>query len=264
MDESDDGRRRFNVGRSGPLWQEVADSLLTRVVSGEFAEGSTLPGESALAAEYGVSRPSMRDAVKALQQKGLLKIHHGIGSVVQPKEKWSVLDEGIISARLATGDVADQMFDELSIVRIALESEMARLAAQFIDSVGTRQLTKLIDRMEAASDHDDSYLVLDLEFHELVMVLSRCKFALAVMGTIRGPLRQSRRITNKIPDGVRVAQQFHRQIAEYIIAGDADAAARAMREHLTWSWLQYTKANRYPLAVTEVETNPAHFTRPGY
>lgn len=260
MDENDDSQRRFNVGRSGPLWRTVAESLLTRIVSGEFAEHATLPGESVLATEYGVSRPSMRDAIKLLQEKGLVKIHHGIGSVVQPKNDWSVLDPGIMSARLANGDVVDQMFDDLSTVRIALESQMARLAAQSIDSDGKLQLTELVDRMEAACGHDGLYLDLDLEFHELVMVLSRNKFAHGIMGSIQEPLRQSRRITNRIPNGVRVAQRFHRRIAEHIIAGDADAAARAMREHLTWSWDRYRETRAHRPAVSDVETRYAQLT----
>lgn len=234
-----DNSRQFNVGRSSQLWQEVGDSLLIRIVSGEFAEGSTLPGESVLAAEYGVSRLSMRDAIKVLQEKGLVKIHHGVGSVVQPKDDWSVLDQGIVSARLASGDVADQMFDDLTTVRIALESEMARLASQFVDDVGKKRLTELVDRMEEACDRDDVYLDLDLEFHEMIMLFSRNKFAHAIMDSLHEPLRQSRRITNKIPDGLRKAQEFHRQIQRRIVAGDSDGAAIAMREHLTWSWDRY-------------------------
>ena len=230
---------QYSVRRSNQLWQDVADSLLQRIVSGEFPADSTLPGEAVLAENYGVSRPSMRDAMKVLQEKGLVRIHHGVGSVVQGRDSWSVLDSGVISARLAHEDVADEIFDELTTVRIALESEMAWLAAQRIDDAGKAQLLEQLASMDLVIRDPDAYLEVDMQFHDLVMQLSGNRFARAIMSSIQDPLRQSRRITNRIPDGVQAAHDFHRAIHERILEGDADGAANAMREHLTWSWDGY-------------------------
>lgn len=227
-----------NVGRRAPLWQQVATSLVQRIVSNELPAGSSLPAESALAEAYGVSRLSMREALKVLQEKGVVRTQRGVGTVVQPKEDWNVLDSDLIAARLAIEDHADRIFDEITAVRIALESEMAWQAARTVDDVGRANLREVLEKMAAAED-PDAYLELDVQFHDLVMRLSGNQIAHAIMKSIEAPLRESRRLTNRIPDGLKKAQEFHRLIADRVDAGDADGAAKAMREHLRWSATRY-------------------------
>lgn len=229
----------YRVGRENRLGEEVAESLLQRIVAGEFASGSTLPPEAVLSQAYGVSRPSMRDAIKILQEKGLVRTIHGIGSMVNEQDRWSILDPDVMRARLAHEDAADEIFDELTIVRIALESEMAALAAKQLQPGGRRRLSEHLMRMDSAAHAPDQYLNLDVAFHDLIVELSGNRFARAIMTAIDEPLRQSRRMTNRIPDGIAAAHSFHQQIAERICAADPDGAAHAMRTHLVWSWERY-------------------------
>ncbi len=230
---------RHRVDRPNRLWEAVADSVLERIVAGEFPPHTTLPAEAVLCERYGVSRPSVRDAMKVLQEKGLVRIQQGVGSVVQEPGNWSALDPAVISARLRHEDADDEIFDELTVVRIALESELAALAARRVTPDSRGALTEHVQRMDATIDDPDAYLELDVAFHDLVMRFSGNRIAHAIMATIQEPLRQSRRITNRIPGGVEHAHDFHCLISKRICAGDPEGAATAMREHLTWSWERY-------------------------
>jgi GntR family transcriptional regulator, galactonate operon transcriptional repressor len=242
---------QFRVGRSVQLWQEVADSLLERIASGEFLPDSVLPSEGALSDAYGVSRSSVRDAMKALQDKGLVRIVHGRGSVVQARDSWSVLDSTVLSARLRHEDAADRVFDELTSVRIALESEMASLAAKNIDAAGRVGLEEAVARMAAAAADPELYLEADMAFHDAIMQLSGNHIAREILSSIEGPLRESREITNRIPEGLATAHDFHVRISEQISSGNADGASALMREHLNWHW------ERYRVAVPAVSTPDA-------
>lgn len=230
---------KYNVGRQGQLWEAVAESLLSRIVNGEFPADSIMPAEGLLSEEYGVSRPTVRDAMKVLQEKGLIRTQHGVGSVVLPPEAWSVLDPAVITARLQQEQTGESVFDQLSVVRIALESELASRAAVSATDADIETMAVLLAQMDSVQDDPDAYLELDVRFHGLVMQSSGNRMGMAMMTAIGEPLRQSRRITNRIPHGVESAHKFHREIFEHIAARDAASAAASMREHLTWSWDRY-------------------------
>lgn len=228
-----------HVGRQGALWEAVSQSLLGRIVSGEFPADTILPAEGLLCEEYAVSRPTLRDAMKVLQEKGLIRTQHGVGSVVLPSEAWSVLDPAVITGRLQQDESAGLVFDQLSVIRIALESELAYHAALLATDTDIEGMAALVAQMDDMQGDPDGYLELDVRFHALVMEASGNQMGLAMMTAIGEPLRQSRRLTNRIPHGVESAHKFHRQIFEHIAARDAAAAAAVMREHLTWSWDQH-------------------------
>ncbi|WP_432002326.1 FadR/GntR family transcriptional regulator [Streptomyces sioyaensis] len=230
------------VGRNNQrLWQDVVSSLLNRIVAGEFPAGSVMPAEAELAEAYGVSRPSIRDAVKILQERGLIRVQHGVGSVVQSSTEWSVLDPELIAARMEHDTAGYQVFDDLSVVRIALESELAAAAATRIDADAIARLTEHMALMDAATGDPDRYLELDVAFHGLVIDLAGNQMATAIMNSIQEPLRQSRRLTNRIPKAIESAHGFHHQIFDKLVIGDSAGAGRTMREHLQWSWAHHRK-----------------------
>ncbi|NNN31294.1 GntR family transcriptional regulator [Streptomyces sp. S3(2020)] len=71
------------IQRPGALYQQVAAAIREAILSGEFAPESLLPSEAQLMARYGVSRPTVRNAVAALRAEGLIDVHHGKGSFVR-------------------------------------------------------------------------------------------------------------------------------------------------------------------------------------
>ena len=116
------------MSKRARLADTVRDDLLDRIVSGSIAPGSLLPNEEELAASSGVSRIVIRDAVKGLEANGILAARAGIGTVVLPESQWNVLDPKVLGARL-NYDREGVFFEDLTTIRVALESQMAAQAA---------------------------------------------------------------------------------------------------------------------------------------
>jgi GntR family transcriptional regulator, galactonate operon transcriptional repressor len=221
------------------MWQEIVDVLVRRIVTGQYAEGTELPTEAELATEFGVSRPPVREAMKVLQDKGLLRLGQGRRSVVLDRASWNPLDPDVLTMELANPHRHARVFEDLSFVRIALEAQMARQAAERATAEQVDGMRRAVAEMARHVGDPDTYVDHDVHFHALVVAAGDNHIARAIMQTISRPLRESRRLTNQIPGGVARAHQFHTEIFERIAARDPEGAAAAMRAHLEWSWRRF-------------------------
>jgi DNA-binding FadR family transcriptional regulator len=220
------------------LSEPLVSHLLERIVSGQLAPGELLLTEPALGELFGVSRTVVREALKSLESRGLISIERGRGTTVCPPDQWSVLDPDVLAAQVRHAD-SYRVFDDLSRVRIALEPEMAHLAARNATDQDRGTLARLIDQMGAALHDPARYLELDLDFHDAVMTASGNRMAHGILRSVRDALRASRENTNRIPGGLDQAQRFHESIYVAIAEGDAERAALEMRLHVSWSWRRY-------------------------
>jgi DNA-binding FadR family transcriptional regulator len=223
------------------VWQEVVDVMLRRIVAGVYPEGSSLPTEAELVEELGVSRPPVREAMKVLREKGLIRLDQGRRSTVLDRALWHALDSDVLMAELDNPGRHGRIFEDLSLVRIALEAQAAGLAARRATEEQLVTMRVVIDAMTGAIADPDAYLEHDVRFHALVIDAAGNQIARAIMQMISGPLRQSRRLTNTIPGGLERPHRFHVEIFERIEARDAEGAMGAMREHLEWSWRHYAE-----------------------
>lgn len=231
--------------RSLRLATSVVADLIDAVVSGRLAVGEALPGEQALCEEFGVSRVVIREALQSLQQRGLVVIRQGHGTVVAPPTQWNPLDEDVLDARVRH-DESLTVLDNLVHVRVALECEMAAAAAARRTDEQVRELRGAVDELAGALGDHDRYFALDLEFHDRVMLLSGNDVGRAVVVSIHGHARSSSRYMAGTPtrEHLRHAQDGHAAIAEAIGAGDPEAARTAMRAHILESWRLRTDAPR--------------------
>jgi len=106
----------------------IAESIGMRIVQGEFPPGSVLPSEATWASEFQVSRSVVREAIKMLMAKKLLVSRTKIGSRVEPKENWNLLDPEVLSWYMATPKKPDLLLS-LQQFRTIIEPEAAALAA---------------------------------------------------------------------------------------------------------------------------------------
>lgn len=222
--------------RRPALWQQIVDALIDEIVSGQLSAGEVIPFEAAICEDFGVSRSVVRDALKVCQEKGIITIRAGIGSVVQDSSAWSVLDPALMAARMQISQGRDRVFDEVIGVRIALESEMARAAAGEVTLKQSEELARQIDFMSTILDNAPAYLEEDIQFHDRVLAISGNGIARAIMNLMADALHEQRKITNEIPGGVAHAHADHVLVFQAIAAGDGDAAAATMRAHLMWAW----------------------------
>ena len=113
----------------GNLGAQVAALIARPIVSGEIGPGETLPREAELCQRYGVSRTTVRDALRRLHGKGLVAGAARTGTSVQPTGRWNQFDPDILAWRLEAG-LDPQLLRELHEVRLSFEPEACRMASQ--------------------------------------------------------------------------------------------------------------------------------------
>jgi DNA-binding FadR family transcriptional regulator len=219
------------------LGTAVVDVLVDRIVGGELAPGTLLPTEPRLCEAFSVSRTVIREAVKILEQKGLVRARQGQGTRVAMPDEWNLLDPVVLEASVRH-DGELRILDDLIEIRRALESEMARQAATRVSASDRAELKRLLDRMSVEVATPDRHMLTDLEFHDVIMRASGNRLGRAVVRAIHSEARASDRY-NGDPrrSDCEASDVGHRRIYDSIVAADPDGAAAAMAEHIVDSWL---------------------------
>ena len=212
------------------LHQEVLDRLLVRIRAGEFPPGAQLPSERELMDAYGVGRPSIREALQQLERAGIIGISHGERARVLLPTAQGIVGQMAESARYLLSVDADAL-DHLKEARILLESGIARLAAQRADAAGIALLRQRLDEHRAAGL--DDFLSRDIAFHRQIAVMSGNPVFPAAVEAMLGWLGASYVTLLRAPGAERLTLAEHQRIHDAIAAGDGEAAARAMTDHLS-------------------------------
>jgi GntR family transcriptional repressor for pyruvate dehydrogenase complex len=205
---------------------QLADHLESSIISGRWAPGTKLPSERQLSLQYHLSRPTVREGLRRIQERGLILVQPGRGSFVREHRPTG----GLVSVALGTrrNQVTAR---QLARARQMLESETAALAAEHRTELDISQMRSLLDRFDSATDTGSS-IGFDLAFHEAIAVASRNVVLQLMFGSIRA-LTQGlmlRSLTDRTVRGL--GAPLHRTILDAIERQDAEAARRVMREHL--------------------------------
>jgi GntR family transcriptional regulator, transcriptional repressor for pyruvate dehydrogenase complex len=212
--------------RAVRLSESVAARLEAMIVSGELAPGRKLPPERELARLLGVSRGLVREAIHELALKGLVHRRQGRGTEVRGPYRSEFT--GAIVGYL-TQSQRDVM--ELLDFREALEPPIAARAAERATSVDVRRLSRISAALEAESDPAKA-ADLDAQFHHAIALATRNHVLVMLVETSLEVLNQTRRENLQTPARLRTSRDAHRAILAAIEAGDADAAGRAMTDHI--------------------------------
>lgn len=202
--------------RSNSLPDLVRQELERMILAGELAAGTQLT-EVALATRLGVSRGPVREAFRALEEMGLVRI-----------EK----NRGVFVRRISVEE-ADQIYE----VRAILDEWIGRRLAQIATPEQIRALHSHVERMEkAAVRHDvDGYYHLNLEFHDQLVAACSNPTLIATYRRLVRELSLFRHETLARSGTMSVSTREHREIVERIASGNAAAAGKAMLEHVTAS-----------------------------
>jgi GntR family transcriptional regulator, transcriptional repressor for pyruvate dehydrogenase complex len=214
------------------LPEDLADQLLGEVVRGKFAVESLLPPEGDLASAYGVSRLTVREAIRILRSKNVVEIHRGRGTFVNRPEAWSSLDAIV---RLVTnGDSAASVSERLLEARAIVEVGAARLAAARRSDEDLAELETCLDEMVAGADAGDVDLFVDgdIGFHDVIMRATGNLFVPFMFEPFGQLLRHTRRQTSAVPEIQRNAIAQHRAIIESLTSGEESRARDAMEAHM--------------------------------
>ncbi|MEO5920490.1 MAG: FadR/GntR family transcriptional regulator [Pseudolysinimonas sp.] len=213
----------------------VAD-LVSAIVTGELRPGDVLPPEGVLSTNFGVSRTVIRESVKRVEEKGLLTVAQGRGTSVNAPTAWNVLDPVVLSA-LVDHDASLGILDELTIVRSSLESSMAAAAARQQTPERAEELREAFHATELNIHDFEAYNDADAAFHYAIMEQSGIRLAANITRILFARARSSSRFRGSPgEDALRVTLEEHRAILESVVSGDAEAASRAMSQHISLAW----------------------------
>ncbi|GGM27620.1 MULTISPECIES: FadR/GntR family transcriptional regulator [Micromonospora] len=224
-------RRPTNLARA------VTAELVERIVAGVHPSGTPLPPEPALCRTFSVSRTVVREAVKILQEKGLVQVRQGAGTMVTPSAMWDMLDELVLAATIAKDDSL-AILDDLVVTRRLLESDMANVAARLADAETVDRLGTMVERMDELLDDHVTYHEHDRAFHDTVMQASGNRIARGVVRALESQVVNTVRYMGRTEPALCAASnRGHRLIYERIAAHDPEGAAQAMFTHITEAWL---------------------------
>lgn len=220
--------------RHRTLHGHVVEWLGARIVAGEFPVGSQLPTEEELAAQLGVSRGGVREAVKALAAKGLLTPRPRVGTIVKPREGWNLLDHDVIEWRGHGQD--DQFVRDLLELRLLVEPQVARLAAERATPAEVDRLSVAAIAMEETAPRlpasESEFIAADLDFHLTLFHACGNELVGQLSLLLEPGLQHSLQITVNLPDGVAAAVPLHRLACEAVRHGDGAGAAEEMHRIL--------------------------------
>jgi GntR family transcriptional regulator, transcriptional repressor for pyruvate dehydrogenase complex len=211
--------------------EALPDQIAARVIAliGErhLKPGDRLPPERELAQAMGVSRSSLREALRALSLLGVTEMRQGDGTYLTALDPDALMRPfGLVVA------LSDGQMQELFEARRVIEPGLAALAATRADDEMLEALRRCVaDAGEAVGD-EDAFMRADLELHGLIARAASNSILWHVIGSISGMGIASRRRTNPLPGLREQSAEDHGAIVAAIEARDPDAAASAMLRHL--------------------------------
>jgi|SRR5581483_1291905 len=220
----------FTPVSTGRISSDIVGQVKDAIRKGRLAPGDQLPTERELVEQLGVSRVSVRDALRMLEAHGLVEVRVGArGGAFVTAPAPSLAGETLADMlRLSAATPA-----EVTEVRLVFELGLLPLACERADDADLAALDEICDRAEASLDAGVHDVTLSAEFHTR---LARCThnaaialFAESFHGTLLRSLRQVKRLA---PEMGREGLAEHRALVEALRARDADAARETMAEHV--------------------------------
>jgi GntR family transcriptional repressor for pyruvate dehydrogenase complex len=214
--------------QSSRLYEQIVGQIEQLILQGKLRPGDQLPSERELAEQFNVSRTAVREAVKALREKGLVEIEtgrgtfitHGVSKALRRSIDWMV----------RSGD--GNRLEDLVQVRDILEPEIAALAAEMATGQDMVSLEQAVKVMDSALNDADVYVEADLEFHLALANATQNKLIPTLIDPIVDLLQEQRKRIFLVDGGAQRGQHHHKRILDAIKKRDPVAARQAMQAHL--------------------------------
>ncbi|MEW2395915.1 FadR/GntR family transcriptional regulator [Streptomyces sp. NPDC046862] len=227
MSQETGNRRRPERRVSSQIQSDVMQLILDR----KLQAGAPLPTETELMEDLGVSRNSVREALKALQALDIVDIRHGYGTYVGEASLTPLVD-GLTFRTLARPDDDPGALAEILQVREVLEEGLIRRVAATLSDADLDRLEAVVDRMEAAGKAGEPFPELDREFHELLYAPLGNALVPQLLGAFWTVFRRVSGARGWTDDpSPELTVRRHRDIVTALRVHDVEAAQRAMADH---------------------------------
>jgi GntR family transcriptional repressor for pyruvate dehydrogenase complex len=214
------------VSRSS-IAEQVVFKLLAHIRTGELKAGDRLPAERELVEQIGVSRPTLREALRALTILGVVRSKPGGGMFVS-----SLNPEKLLGPLQFFLTLEGCSVDDLYQTRMLIEGGIARHAAAHAGPDAIARLRTIVAEQTKAVDDPTSYRRLDVEFHGMIRDLAGNAFMARIAASLNVLGMEFRTIASETPAVIRRSLRDHAAVIDAFAARDPDAADAAMQAHM--------------------------------
>jgi GntR family transcriptional repressor for pyruvate dehydrogenase complex len=215
-----------------PLYEQVCQMIENQIINGEILVGDKLPTEKRLTEIYQVSRTVIREAIKALKEKGWVETHVAKGTYVVYNVTKSVQSSFDVAVRMKPEDG----FNNLIQVRLILEPEIAALAAEKASQDDIARMRRSVKQMEKALEDNndvDAFIIGDFSFHLAIAESTGNSLIRMIIAPVVNLMRDFQIYHLKsVEGGSQKSQGNHKKIMEAIEKHDPGAARKFMRSHI--------------------------------
>ncbi len=217
----------FTAVRKRRVFEDVARQIQRLIVDGVLKPGQLLPPERQLAERFGVSRNSVRDAIRTLELSGLVVARHGEGNVVA-----DVSPETLVAPLASLLLQKRKLVAELLEVRKILEPALAARAAVHATDEQIAQLEDVLRRQSEKTARGESTIEEDAEFHYTIALAAGNSVVRKLLDVLMDLLRETRARSLQVEGRLERSLAGHRRVVQAIQRRDAEEAERAVRQHL--------------------------------
>jgi GntR family transcriptional repressor for pyruvate dehydrogenase complex len=230
------------------LYKQVADQLQSLILADSIKPGDKLPSERELAGRMGVSRTVIREAIRVLSDRGLVRVKSGCGTYVR---KLSPKDAAASIGLFLKLSQNPRLLQNVYEVRKMIEVEAAGMAAERATDEDRAALQAAIQSMADNQDDPKAYTKGDVAFHSALTTATHNELFDNLYDPISELLTEMIRISLDAPDAVQQGLTHHRNVLEQIERGDPQAARDAMKDHLARAKDLVEAAHNHMQAVSE-------------
>ncbi len=218
----------YKVVRTSRLYEQIVQQIEESVLNGSLKPGDQLPAERELAQRLGVSRTAVREAVKALREKGLVEAYSGRGTFITDGTTHAARQSFDLMVKIGQQESSTHLAE----LRLILEPGIAALAAERIEEEYLTAMREAVAVMDRAQKDPAAYIEADLDFHLALAEAVANPLILSLIDSIVGLLREQRIKIFNVEGGPQRGQVHHKRILEAMERRDPEKARNAMRAHL--------------------------------
>ena len=214
------------------LHSHIAGELGAGIVSGLYAPGDVLPGEIEFSERLNVSRTAYREAIRMLAAKGLVESKPRIGTRVNARSRWNLLDQDVLGWLFGLDAPDQELVRDLFEVRRIIETAAAVLAAQRYGETDEADMASALSFMEASPATSEEGMRADRAFHEAIFRATGNQVLMSLSDSICAIIDWTTRFKGRGDGALRSGVLDHQRVYDAIVSGDGPRAELAMVELL--------------------------------
>jgi len=214
--------------RTSRLYEQIVQQIEESVLKGVLKAGDQLPAERDLALRFGVSRTAVREAVKALHEKGLVEAYSGRGTFITDGTSQAIRQSLGLMVKIGQPSGSNHLAE----MRGILEPEIAALAAVRVQEPHLILMREAVALMDRAQEDPEAYIEADLDFHLGLAEAADNPLILSLLDSIVVLQREQRIRIFQVEGGPSRGQYHHKRILQSVEQHNPEKARAAMRAHL--------------------------------